>query len=315
MDKKKFQPATDHPISLIGMSGQAMKDFLDGKDPFALFQFLLEELLDFTQSRYGLIGQVCINDQQSPYLHCYARSKGNQQGAAWPGPHNGNHHPVKLDQLDSLYGKALTTGQVVMTNKPGTDPRSAGLPQDISPLFNFIGIPIRTKQGVVGMIGLANKLGGYQPRLLAELDQVLITCAVLFRGYSDQRQLRQLEHQLKHQLAAIDNAPGPIGQHSPERHNVLISLDHGYTYCPRQQRLSMGSRGIDLTRKELGLVSLLIGQRNELVGYQAIDQHIWPNVIVTESSRRCLLKRLRRKIPGLTITTVSGMGYRLEVDS
>jgi len=53
--------------------------------------------------------------------------------------------------------------------------------------------------------------------------------------------------------------------------------------------------------------------RNIPAQYLSIEKHIWEDVIVGESSLRSLLRRVRKKLPELTIKTVSGVGYMLVV--
>lgn len=49
----------------------------------------------------------------------------------------------------------------MIANDPASDPRHSPLPPGHPPLESFLGLPIRHGQTLVGMVGLANRVGGY----------------------------------------------------------------------------------------------------------------------------------------------------------
>ena len=52
-------------------------------------------------------------------------------------------------------------GESRIVNSPSSHPDSVGLPQGHPPLECFLGVPLKEGQQTIGMIGLANKAGGY----------------------------------------------------------------------------------------------------------------------------------------------------------
>jgi len=90
-----------------------------------------------------------------------------------------------------------------------------------------------------------------------------------------------------------------------------VSLGEGYLYDPEKQQITHDQTPILLTKKEIKLLQKLIAQRNQVVAYQVIEDSLWEDVIVSESSLRALVLRLRKKLPGLSIKNVSGIGYLL----
>jgi len=91
----------------------------------------------------------------------------------------------------------------------------------------------------------------------------------------------------------------------------VVVLGEGYLYDPEQQQLSLNQNPVLLTKKEVLLLHKLIVQRNQVVPYQVIENCLWEDVIVSESSLRALVLRVRKKLPGLSIQNVSGIGYLL----
>jgi DNA-binding response OmpR family regulator len=75
--------------------------------------------------------------------------------------------------------------------------------------------------------------------------------------------------------------------------------------------LICGGQHIILTKKEFKLLEILAIHRNCTATTAAIEQHVWPNVVVGDASLRSLVRRLRKKIPELALQTIPGMGYML----
>jgi signal transduction histidine kinase len=83
----------------------------------------------------------------------------------------------------------ITGGKVVLTNDAASDPRSGGIPPGHPPLHNFLGVPILRETEVVGMIGVANRPGGYTGAEQAGIEILSQAAGVLYDNY--QRQIRE----------------------------------------------------------------------------------------------------------------------------
>ena len=90
-----------------------------------------------------------------------------------------------------------------------------------------------------------------------------------------------------------------------------VNLGNNYTYKPHTKELTCKDKIITLTNNEQLLFHLLFQARNNLVSSEILDYEIWPTKIVSDTTRRTLVHRLRQKIDGLTIEKVSNVGYRL----
>lgn len=90
-------------------------------------------------------------------------------------------------------------------------------------------------------------------------------------------------------------------------------LGNGYEYCARTRSLFLGGELVPLTSKETSLFSLLYNCCGEVVPYEQINDRVWGKVIVGNAAMRALVLRLRKKVPGLSVTTVTGVGVRLQI--
>lgn len=135
--------------------------FIEHIDKRQTFKDLLEDLLKLTGSEYGFIGEVLYDAEQSVYLKTYALTdiSWNAETAALFAQSQKNG--LEFKNLNTLFGAALKTGQVIISNAPAQDSRSGGIPRGHPPLKSFMGIPIYFDQHMVGLLGIANKAGGY----------------------------------------------------------------------------------------------------------------------------------------------------------
>lgn len=74
---------------------------------------------------------------------------------------------------------------------------------------------------------------------------------------------------------------------------------------------------LDLTKRERGVLEILIANRNKVLSKRQIVDHLFSfHQDVSESAIEIYMHRLRKKldVPGVTIKTVRGLGYCLAVD-
>lgn len=74
---------------------------------------------------------------------------------------------------------------------------------------------------------------------------------------------------------------------------------------------------LDLTKRERGVLEILIANRNKVLSKRQIVDHLFSfHQDVSESAVEIYVHRLRKKltIPGISIKTIRGLGYSLAVD-
>lgn len=77
---------------------------------------------------------------------------------------DGRDRAVPLARAErSLYGPILRDGRGLTLNDPAPDAPLDGAPEDHPPLTAFLGVPLKQGETTTGLIGLANRPGGYRP--------------------------------------------------------------------------------------------------------------------------------------------------------
>ncbi|PXX92646.1 hypothetical protein DIT71_05530 [Marinobacter vulgaris] len=179
---------------------RAQNVFLTSDNEREAFEQMLSDLLALTGSQFGFIGEVLRRDDQTPYLKIGAITN-----IAWSPETQALYQEVErrgliFDRLDNLMGQPMVTGDVIISSDLAADPRSGGLPDGHPPITSYIGIPVFSGDEEIGLIGLANRIGGFTPRLAEELEPLLQTVGNLI----ERKQLYQekRDHQKSLEQAA-----------------------------------------------------------------------------------------------------------------
>jgi two-component system, NtrC family, sensor kinase len=201
-----------------------------------LFQRLLSVLLELTGSEYGFIGEVLQDEGGRPYLKTHAITN-----IAWTDElrdHYARCEPQGLEfrNLDTLFGSVLTTGQPLLTNEPHAHPRRGGTPQGHPTLRCFLGLPFKVGEELLGMVGIANHPGGYQPELMDFLQPFLVTCSSLIQMQRSERLRRQAEEQLHHKQQQLLRAEEELRRHQVHLEELVQS---------RTEKLQQATRSLE----------------------------------------------------------------------
>jgi signal transduction histidine kinase/CheY-like chemotaxis protein/HPt (histidine-containing phosphotransfer) domain-containing protein len=171
----------------------------------AVFNRMLEYILEVTNSEYGFIGEVLYRDNQ-PYLKSYAITN-----IAWNDETRNLYEKyaaegMEFTNLKTLFGHTLRTGEVVIANDPTNDPRRGGLPKGHPPLNHYLGVPIKDSNGdLIGMIGLGNKANGYDDSDVSMLQPFTSNCAVMILAMQMQTRNVLIEEEQRQKDAFLAN--------------------------------------------------------------------------------------------------------------
>lgn len=166
--------------------------FIDEAEPDSVYDVMLQEILRLTGSEYGCIGEVSRDTDQKPYLRTYAITD----------PARSEDSKALLDQqsanpertnLKALCGQVMTTGQPFIVN----DPTASGFLLGHSSVHALMGLPIYRGKQLIGVIGIANRSGGYDEAGITYLKPFLSTCAQLLEGFRNRRLRAEAEDALR----------------------------------------------------------------------------------------------------------------------
>lgn len=210
---------TSSQIKLLQAISMVQAAFILDSNSVIAFQQLLNSLLELTESEYGFIGEIRRSERGHPFLKTHAVTN-----IAWDQETTELYEKyapsLEFHNLDNLFGHVITSGQPVISNRPDLDPRRGGLPKGHPPLHAFLGVPLHFGDQLIGMIGVANRPGGYDQDLLSFLVPFLNTCSVLLKGLFASDQKEQVDRQRRNQTARLQAILDNVA-------DAVITIDSG----------------------------------------------------------------------------------------
>ena len=181
---------------MLDAISRAQEAFLVKADVPATFEGLLACLLKVTQSQYGFIGEALLTGDGKPYLKTHAITD-----IPWNEGARQSHQeeaPFGLDffNMESLFSRAMKSREPVIANSPAADARRAEPPEGHPPLANLMVVPFVAGSDLLGMLGIANRTGGYDPELVQAIEPLRATCSNIIAALRSRRSHESFERQL-----------------------------------------------------------------------------------------------------------------------
>lgn len=178
----------DRLIAVLQAQGELQDLYIRNGADRAWWDAALRRVIALSGSQFGFLGRIEHEEDGTPFLHSLAITD-----IAWNEWSRQVFDDFASDglefrNLDSLFGVTVATGDLVVSDDPATDPRRCGLPPGHPPLDSYVGIPLRDGEAVNGMVGLANRAGGFEARIEDDLRPVLsVIAAMVARDLAERR--------------------------------------------------------------------------------------------------------------------------------
>jgi PAS domain S-box-containing protein len=239
-DRKQAELALSRSNQLLNAVSTAQAQFITAGNRLTIFEGLLSNLLELTDSEYGFIGEVRFRDDGSatlekrpecdeillkirgvPYVKTHSITNISWDRATQEFYEQNYEQGMEFGNMNTLFGAVVMTGKPVIANSPRTDPRRGGTPDGHPPLNAFLGLPFYSGSTLLGIVGIANRPQGYNQQIVEELEPFLITCSNLIEGYRLERQRQETEEENARQLASIEAAVDGIALLKGDRYEYL----------------------------------------------------------------------------------------------
>jgi signal transduction histidine kinase len=274
LERKKAEQALLTKTTQLEAITGALTAFLESRNWQDASARLLRAALDQSGSEYGFIGAVV----EGPALRVFAH-----KGVVWDEARNREFYEqalrsyrergyLEFRNLRNLFGHVITCGEVVLSNDPASDPRSGGLPEGHPPLHAFLGVPILRGAEVVGMIGVANRPGGYAGNEQHQIEILSQAAGVLYDGYRRQQREAALEKHLRQaeKMASLGTLLGGLAH---ELNNPLFAIT-GYSQLLIEQVKQGQYEGVaqdlsavcDAAKRATAIVERFLGQARPATG-------------------------------------------------
>ncbi len=178
---------------LLSAIGRVHDHFIDNVSAKTLFDDLLTDLLEISGSKYGFIGEINYTNEGMPYLKSQAITNIAWNEETQKFYEDNAPSGLEFYNLDTLFGRVLRTGKTLISNSPSEDKYAGGIPDGHPSLNAFSGIPIYHGGEFIGMVGIANRIGGYDEELLQFIDPLIKSCSNVLYAYRGDEKRKAVE--------------------------------------------------------------------------------------------------------------------------
>jgi len=162
---------------------KVQSDFLNKNDHKSAFKKLLDIIVAETGSEYGFIDEVVKEKNGVIFKRSLAISDISWDEAsrkAYDRLASGN---FEFRNLNNLAGLPAINGKIVISNDPFRDERAGGIPGGHPIIRSYMGIPVKSKGRTIGVIGVANRDGGYSLDVLGDFVKLFLSvCAAVINS-------------------------------------------------------------------------------------------------------------------------------------
>jgi len=171
---------------ILDAIGQTQSQFLQGKDVKEVFKGLLATLLDATNSQYGFIGEILLDLNGTAFLNTLATNNFDCNQKIRKSDESNSSKGLDSNNLQTFCDRVITDGKYLISNSLFTDPAGERLPQGHPPqIESIMCIPLFNNKKLIGMVGIANRPGGYNKSHINHLEPILATCATIINSFRE----------------------------------------------------------------------------------------------------------------------------------
>lgn len=215
-EQKRKRAQRQRQVRLLDLQRQALQQFIATQDPAAASAHLLDGLLILTDSAHGFILELCANADGTPFLKPLAIS-----GIAWNEQTRhlldaANAEGMVFRNFQNLFGTILHTGEATIVEDLAGHLSHLRLPEGHPSLQAFLGIPIRNRESILGILGLANRPGGYDQSDVDALHTLTDTSASLLQAARRQATRQSLIDETHCARDIAGDADHPAATHDPD---------------------------------------------------------------------------------------------------
>ena len=153
---------------------------------------ILEELLNLTNSEFGFIGEVSYENDK-PYIDTHALMNLSLDEEVSSYFEENIQEGIDFLNMSGLFDKIIGNGKSIITNKNASNNGIEGT----NKMNNSISLPFFHNNVLVGIVGMANREGGYREEDTELLNPFLATCSTLIDSFKKSKIRKKAEKERK----------------------------------------------------------------------------------------------------------------------
>lgn len=155
----------------------------------------LDVAQDITGSKFGMIGEITPDGLFSTTA---------MSDPGWEACRIPEMQAVRMIMdmtIRGIWGQVILQDRPLIVNDPASYPDRVGLPEGHPPIASFLGVPLRERDKVVGMIAVANNESGYTEDHQHDLEALSVAFVEAMRRKSAEIKLQRMNVELDQQVS------------------------------------------------------------------------------------------------------------------
>ncbi|WP_045826315.1 response regulator [Teredinibacter turnerae] len=172
---ERTQQELQQQMSMLQLIAESQASFIEQNDIDSAFQEFLDNILKLTRTDFGFIAEIDYDTDKRPYLHRWYFA-GTQTVC------DKDLSSCQLNDYEQHLRQALFRLQPVVLENIDQTWHMCTSPQTAVHINNFLGVPITHSGNGIALVGLANRVGGFNEDIIEWLKPLMNTVGQFVHG-------------------------------------------------------------------------------------------------------------------------------------
>ncbi len=186
-DRKRAEEQTHRQSQLLAAINSVFFKTLTADSEETVANTCLRVAQELTDSKFGFIGKI------TPEGLFTTTTLSDPGWETCRIPEMQANVLIKDMVIRGIWGQVLLKEQSLIVNDPVSYPDSVGVPEGHPPLISFLGIPLKDKGKVIGMIAMANRGSGYTAEHQEDMEALSVALVEAISRKQGEKALRDSE--------------------------------------------------------------------------------------------------------------------------
>jgi len=234
-EHRKTEENLKRQNELLAAIRHAQDVFISEKDYRQAYQEILHALVEKTGSEFGFLDEVLYEPDGTPYKMSLALSDISWDDASRYLYEQLVAQKLEFRNLNNLSGAPVLECRIIIANDVPRHPWYRGLPKGHPRLITYLGIPLYFGSDIIGVVGVANRDGGYTGEMAEFIKPLIQACsAMIWSGRVARRE--------KEGVVALKTSEEKYRQIAETANEGIWAMDvqHRTTYVNRRMAEMLG---------------------------------------------------------------------------